>query len=100
MKKIFITLVLFLLSFAAMANSVFPRVWNNGRTVTLDAWNPTDQQVSCSGQIYVELSDNSRESISVFEFIWPRGSIYRTYYPRISAPDVRIERVSHSVWCW
>jgi hypothetical protein len=100
MKKIFITLVLFLLSFAAVANSVFPQVWNNGRSVSLNAWNTTEQQVRCSGAIYLDMSDNSRDTISVFEYIWPRGSLYRTYYPRFSTPDVRIQSVSHSVWCW
>jgi hypothetical protein len=100
MKNIFITLALFLLSFAAVANAVYPRVWNSGRTVTLDAWNSTDQQVRCTGAIYIDMSDNSRDTINVLEYIWPRGTLYRTYYPRFTAPEVRIDRVSHSVWCW
>ncbi len=100
MKKIFIVLALFLVSFAAVANSVFPQVWNNGRSVSLNAWNTYDRQVRCSGQIMLEMSDNSRDSIYVHEYIWPRGSLYRTYYPHITAPDVRISHVSHSVWCW
>ncbi len=100
MKKTFVVIALFLVSFAAVANSVFPHVWNNGRSVTLDAWNTTDQQVRCNGQIYMNMSDNSTDSVSIFEYIWPRGSLYRTYYPRFSTPELRITSVSHSVWCW
>lgn len=96
MKKFF---AVSLFAFAAVAQaSVFPHVWNNGRTVTLDAWNHSDRQVRCSGPIYLELSDNRRDTIHVFEYLWPRQSLYRTYYP--NTVGATIERVSHSVWCW
>lgn len=97
MKKTFVIIALFLVSFAAVANSVFPHVWNNGRNVTLDAWNTSDRQVRCSGPIYMTMEDNSQDTIFVHEYLWPRQSLYRTYYPNSIGKQIR--SVSHGVWC-
>jgi hypothetical protein len=97
MKKFLLALVLTTVSLSAFAQMVFPRVWNNRSSVSLDAWNSTDRNVTCWGQIYLDLNDNRRESLSVHEFLWPRGSIYRTYYPHTMGAT--IEYVSHSVFC-
>lgn len=95
MKTIF---ALSLLTFAAMANAGTPWVRNNGTSVTLDYWNSSDYDQRCSGSIYLDMEDGSRNNIRVYEFVWKRGSIYRTYRPNTSG--VRIRNVSHSVWCW
>jgi hypothetical protein len=98
MKKLSLATALFLLSFAALANSVYPNVYNNGRSVTLNAWNNSDQSIRCSGRIEMEMSDNTRDSVYVSELIWPRGTLNRTYYPTFSS--VTISNISHSVYCW
>jgi hypothetical protein len=92
------TIALIVLAFAAVANaSVYPHVWNNGRNVTLDAWNTSDRQVRCSGPIYLTMEDNSQDTIFVHEYLWPRQSLYRTYYPNSVGQQIR--SVSHGVWC-
>ena len=95
MKTIF---AISLLTFAALANAGTPWVRNNGNSVTLDYWNNSDRDERCSGTIYLDMEDGSRDHISVYEFVWKRGSLYRTYRPNTSG--VRIQRASHSVWCW
>ncbi len=97
MKKFLLTLILVSFSFAAVAQMVFPNVWNNGFSVTLDAWNTSDNNVSCMGPIYLQMEDNTRETIHVYEFIFPRGWLYRTYYPR--AFNTRIQYISHGIFC-
>lgn len=93
------TIALIVLVFAAVANaSVFPHVWNNGRNVTIDAWNHSDRQVRCSGPIYMRMDDNTQDTVYVHDFIWPRGHLYRTYYP--NSVGKQIQSVSHGVWCW
>lgn len=93
------TFALIVLAFAAVANaSVYPHVWNNGRSVTFDAWNTTDRQVRCSGPIYMTMADNSQDTVYVHEYLWPRQSTRRNYYPNTMGQDIK--RVSHGVWCW
>lgn len=99
MKKTIAALGLLVLSFAAVANiNTIPHVWNNGRTVTFDVWNSSDRDIRCSGPVYLELSDNRRDTIHVYEWVRARGSAYRTYYP--NTIGATIERVSHGVWCF
>lgn len=95
MKKFF---ALALLVFTTTAFAGIPHVWNNGSTVTFDYWNSSDRDERCSGPIYLELEDGSRDTIHVYEYVWRRGSVYRTYFP--NTVGQRIERVSHAVWCW
>lgn len=93
------TIALIILAFAAVANAtVIPHVWNNGRNVTVSAWNSSERQVRCSGPIYMTMEDNTQDTVYVHEYIWPRGSINRIYYP--NSFGKQISRVSHSVWCW
>jgi hypothetical protein len=93
------TIALIAFAFAAVANaSVFPHVWNNGRSVTFDAWNTTDKQVRCTGPIYMTMDDSSQDTIYVHEYLWPRQSMNRTYYPNSVGKTIR--SVSHGVWCW
>ncbi len=95
MKKFF-ALVLLMSSVSAFAG--IPHVWNNGNTVSFDYWNSSDRDERCSGPIYLTMEDGSRETIQVYEFVWRRGSVYRTYFPNMSGQ--RIANVSHAVWCW
>lgn len=93
------SIALLVLAFAAVANaSVYPHVWNNGRSVSLDAWNTSDRQVRCSGPIYMRLDDDTQDTVYVHEYLWPRQSMYRTYYP--NSFGKQIKSVSHGVWCW
>ncbi len=98
MKKTLVIIAFFLVSFAAVANSVFPHVWNNGHSVTFDAWNTSDRQVRCSGPIYMRMNDNSQDTIHIHEYLWPRQSMNRTYYP--NSVGKTIQSVSHGVFCW
>lgn len=99
MKKTIIALALFVVSFAAVANiNTFPHVWNNGSSVSFDVWNSSDRDIRCSGPIYLELEDNKRDTVQVYEFVWARRSVYRTYYP--NTIGAKILSVSHAVWCF
>ena len=97
MRKIFTVLTIGLLSFAASAQSVHPWISNNGDSVTLDARNDSNDDVHCSGSMYLEMSDNRSETIRVFEYISPRSSIYRRYRPFTA--NAMIRHVTHSIWC-
>lgn len=95
MKKFFALAVL-VATTSAFAG--FPQVWNNGSTVTFDYWNSSDRDERCNGPIYLTMDDNSTDTIQVFEFVWRRGSVHRTYWPNTVGKQIR--SVSHSVWCW
>ncbi len=97
MKKFFLASALAMFSFAAAAQMVFPHVWNNRNSVSIDAWNSSDRNVMCWGSIYLELDENRRETLHVNEYIWARGSLYRTYYPMTFGAT--IQSLSHSVYC-
>lgn len=97
MKKFILASFLALFSFAAAAQMVFPYVYNNRYSVSLQAWNSSDKSVSCWGSIQLDLDENRRDTIFVNEYIFPRGNLYRTYYP--TPMSAKIEFVSHSVFC-
>lgn len=87
-----------LLSAAVAQASGYPWVRNNGNSVTLDYWNSTDRDERCNGTIYLDMEDGTRDSIHVYEFVWRRGSLYRTYRPMNSSG--RIMHTQSSVYCW
>ncbi|MFL5784804.1 MAG: hypothetical protein ACJ76H_09360 [Bacteriovoracaceae bacterium] len=98
MKKIIFAVVLLVSATAAFAQMmVFPHVYNNRTSVTVDAWNTNDRSVVCWGPIYLDLDQNRRETLNINEYIFPRGSLYRTYRPMTL--NATIESVSHSVYC-
>ncbi len=97
MKKFILASALCLFSFAAAAQMVFPHVWNNRNSVSIDAWNSSDRSVTCWGSVYLNLSENRHETMNVNEYIWPHGTLYRTYYPMTFGAT--IESLSHSIYC-
>ena len=99
MKKIFIVLsILFSMSALAEATvSVWPRVYNNGRSVQVQVWNNTNRGVNCSGPIYMTMEDGTTDHEYYFDYVSARFSSYRTVYPRDF--NARIDRVHHSIWC-
>lgn len=76
---------------------VFPRVFNLGNSVTVEAWNHNDMYVSCSGSVWMQTESGKLDSEYVHMMVPPRG--FRSY--RVYARDMndRIRSVNHSIWC-
>lgn len=99
MKKFFSGLLL-TLSFSALAETkafIYPNVYNFGSNVQVQIWNTTDKSVTCSGFINMRTQQGHTDSEYYYEWISPRFSSYRTYYPRRSGD--RIISVNHSIYC-
>ncbi|MCM2348768.1 MAG: hypothetical protein NDI69_02025 [Bacteriovoracaceae bacterium] len=99
MKKFFTGLLL-ALSFTAIAENesiVYPSVYNYGYNVQVQVWNTTDRNVTCSGYVNMRTEQGHTNSEYYYDWISPRFTSYRSYYPR-RAND-RIISVSHSIFC-
>jgi hypothetical protein len=83
--------------FAGRTNVIFPQVTNLGSSVQVTLWNHTDRNVTCSGLVNMTYGNGVRSSESVFEYIPPNITSYRTYYGQQFGE--RIVHVDHSIFC-
>ena len=100
MRKMMLGLALLVSGFAYAEKemAVFPQVYNFGTYVQVQVWNNTANMVRCSGQVYMNLSDGTRESQPFYDTVWARGQMTRSIRPR--SFNTRVTSVSHSVFCF
>ena len=76
---------------------VFPEVFNFGHSVQVTVRNYTEQNVTCSGTIYLVTMSGFRETLVYNEFVPARTSSYKNFYPRFITD--RILRTSNMIFC-
>jgi hypothetical protein len=97
MKNLIIGITgLFLIVTEARA-SVWPRVLNFGDSVQVQLDNFTDNDVNCSGWVYMNLSSGSTAAEYVFEYVPRRSFRFRSLRPY--PWGTRINFVHHSIFC-
>lgn len=84
------------LSAPTFAQALFPQVFNQGRSVQVQAMNNSVFNFNCSGPVYVTLENNDQETHYYYEYVRSYGFSTRYFYPR---GNQNIRFVNHSIFC-
>lgn len=97
--KFIIALALFstTAAFAQGYSPVYPRLYNWGSTVEVEARNHNRIGVNCSGSVRLELRSGERVNTYVSMFVPANG--WRTHRIYLRDPQDRVVFASHSIWC-
>ncbi len=98
MKALFICLVLlFSVSASAQVVNVYPQIFNMGNSIQVQIFNNTEDNINCSGQIYMNTQSGHMESTYYWDIIRKGGYSMRPFY-LINFND-RVLFSSHSIMC-
>ena len=77
--------------------NIFPQIINYGSFIQVQVFNSTQENLNCSGPLYLNLGSGKIESSFYMEFIFKGQFSARSFYP--IKRDDRVIFVSHSIFC-
>lgn len=98
MKALFVSFSLFFsLTASAQMVNVYPQIFNMGNSIQVQIFNNTQDNINCSGQVYMNTQSGHMESTYYWDIIRKGGYSMRPFY-LINFND-RVLFASHSIYC-
>jgi hypothetical protein len=98
--KTFLIAIAFAASFGATAQVyVYPSLLNFGNSVQVQIHNNTQDNINCSGSVYMHTQSGRMESGYYFDQIYKGSFSTRNFYLMNTTMNDRISYSSHSIYC-